>query len=168
MARNIEIKARLETPAQTRKWVEELADGPPATLMQEDTFFNVPEGRFKLRLVGSGQGQLIFYRRRDQAGPKLSEYEIVPVADAARLGKVLGRALGVRGVVRKRRAVYMAGRTRIHLDEVEGLGSFIELEVVLREGEDAESGRREAEELMERLGIGPTGLMETAYVDLLE
>ena len=71
-------------------------------------------------------------------------------------------------MVRKKRTVYLAGRTRIHFDEVEGLGKFIELEVVLRDGEDAASGSAIAEDLMTKLGINKSDLIEQAYVDLLE
>jgi predicted adenylyl cyclase CyaB len=76
-------------------------------------------------------------------------------------------AYGEIGRVRKRRILYLAGRTRIHLDRVEGLGDFLELEVVLVDGEPVEAGVREAQVLMARLGIDTSQLIERAYVDLL-
>jgi len=76
--------------------------------------------------------------------------------------------LGVRGVVVKTRHLYLAGQTRIHLDEVAGLGSYMELEVVLRPGQSDAEGQAVAEALMASLGIQPGDLLEGAYMDLLE
>jgi predicted adenylyl cyclase CyaB len=81
---------------------------------------------------------------------------------------ILAAALGVRGVVRKRRTLYFAGSTRVHLDEVEGLGDFAELEVVLESGQDAADGAATALQLMQQLGIGAAQLIDKAYIDLLE
>ena len=88
-----------------------------------------------------------------------------PAPDAVR--EALSRAWGQTGRVRKTRALYRVGRTRVHLDRVEGLGDFLELEVVLDEGEGAERGIAEAEALMAALGIAAADLVAEAYVDLL-
>jgi len=80
---------------------------------------------------------------------------------------VLARALGVRGVVDKRRELFMIGRTRVHLDEVHGLGHFLELEVVLGDAEPAAGGEREAHELLAKLGVPAAALVAPAYIDLL-
>lgn len=77
-------------------------------------------------------------------------------------------ALGVRGVVRKTRYLYMVGQTRIHLDDVEGLGHFMELEVVMREGQSDAEGQAIAEDLMRRLGVRKDAWLEGAYMDLIE
>ena len=77
-------------------------------------------------------------------------------------------ALGMRGVVKKTRYLYMVGQTRIHIDEVEGLGYFMELEVVMREGQSDAEGQDIAEDLMRRLGVREDALIEGAYMDLLE
>lgn len=175
MARNVEIKARVTDPAALRARALALADGAPVEIAQDDTFFACPNGRLKLRAFGLGEGQvpvggpaeLIFYRRTDQTGPKTSFYRRTPTADPDGLREALTLAWGATGRVRKRRTLLMAGRTRIHLDRVEGLGDFVELEVVLAEGEAAEVGEREALALMARLGIEAAVLVETAYVDLL-
>jgi adenylate cyclase class IV len=168
MPANIEIKARVADPARLMNRALALATEPPRTIRQRDTFFNVPDGRLKTREFADGTGELIFYRRPDAAGPKASDYAISPSPDAAGLRRILDAALGERGEVRKRRILLMAGRTRIHLDEVEGLGSFLELEVVLAEGEDPARGQAEAADLMERLGVAPNDLVGGAYIDLLE
>ena len=87
--------------------------------------------------------------------------------DAERLRQVLAKALGIRAVVRKRRAVYFVGQTRIHLDRVEGLGVFIELEVVLDSDQDIRHGAAVVEDLMLKLEIEKEDLVPAAYVDLL-
>jgi len=167
MPTNIEIKARLRDPDRVRRRAAELADGPGATFTQVDHFFAVPRGRLKLRELQTGRGELIAYLRTDQAGPKASSYAVLPLDDPETARAVLDLALGRRGTVRKTRTLFLAGRTRVHLDEVEGLGSFVELEVVLRAGEDQAAGEAEARELMARLGIEPADLVREAYVDLL-
>jgi len=168
VARNVEIKARLADPAATLARVEALADGPAQTIEQEDTFFVVARGRLKLRVFAAGHGELIQYERADATGPKESRYQIAPIAQPEPLKLVLAAALGVRGVVRKTRRLYLVGQTRIHLDAVAGLGSFLELEVVLREQQSAQEGQRVAADLMARLGIAACDLIAEAYVDLLE
>jgi len=168
MPRNVELKARAGDPKRVRLLVERMCDGPPRIIAQEDTFFNVPQGRLKLRVFADGRGELIFYERDDSSGPKQSDYVVFPTDDPSGLKAVLEAALGVRAVVRKKRTLYMAGQTRIHLDQVDGLGCFLELEVVLAPGQSAEDGRRIAEALLERLKIGGDALVDCAYVDLLE
>lgn len=165
--RNVEIKARLDDVGALRGRAEALATEGPREIVQHDTFFHCARGRLKLRRFADGSGELIAYERPDSAEPATSSYEIVPCADPEALARALGSALGVAGEVRKRRTVWIAGRTRIHLDRVEGLGDFVELEVVLDEGETEASGAREADELMRALGIDPEARLETAYVDLL-
>jgi predicted adenylyl cyclase CyaB len=83
------------------------------------------------------------------------------------LKALLALALGTSSVVRKVRTLYLHGQTRIHLDEVEGLGDFVELEVVLQEGQSEADGQAIARRLMRRLGIQPADLVEGAYMDLL-
>ena len=159
MARNVEIKARVGDPQALARRIGSIADQGPQAIEQDDTFFRCRGGRLKLRDFGNGRGELIHYRRADQAGPGTSEYRITPTDESDALGAV--------GRVRKRRILYLAGRTRIHLDRVEGLGDFLELEVVLDEGEPQASGEAEARVLMERLQIEDVDLVEVAYVDLL-
>lgn len=168
MARNIEIKARVGEPEETARRAASVAEEGPWTIEQDDTFFGCRDGRLKLRDFGNGNGELIFYRRPDQAGPGQSEYRITPTEDPEGLRAVLTDALGVAGRVYKRRKLYLAGRTRIHLDHVEGLGDFLELEVVLSDQESSAIGEAEARFLMERLQIAEADLVEVAYVDLLE
>lgn len=167
MARNIEIKARVEHMVTLMARTAAIADQGPVDLLQDDTFFVCPSGRLKLRSFATGEGELIFYRRADQAGPKESFYLRSPTATPDALRECLSLAYGQAGRVQKHRTVFFAGRTRIHLDRVVGLGEFMELEVVLEDHESAEAGLHEAHALMARLGVAPSQLVACAYIDLL-
>jgi len=168
MARNVEIKARLSDYEDTARRARELSPSEPVVIAQEDIFFPCPSGRLKLRILGPGQGELIFYQRPDQEGPKTSHYSITPTSDPTGLRHILATAYGEKTVVRKVRHLYLVGRTRIHLDRVEGLGDFLELEVVLAEGDSIGDGEAEAHQLMGPLAVTPEDLVPDAYVDLLE
>jgi len=167
MARNIEIKAHVADLTALTARAAAIADEGPIEIRQDDTFFGCERGRLKLRAFSAEEGELIFYRRTDQDGPKESFYVRSPTRSPDSLREVLTLAYGEVGRVRKRRILFMVGRTRIHLDEVEGLGSFLELEVVLGDDEPTDIGVREAESLMARLQVHPSQLIDRAYVDLL-
>lgn len=187
MPTNVEIKARVADPADLAARLAALGTTPADVLVQHDTFFACPRGRLKLREVssasagatdagatgarsagtGSKRAELIWYDRPDTPGSKCSEYHITPVADAESLRRTLGSALGATHVVAKTRRLYLVGQTRIHLDTVVGLGTFVELEVVLHDGQTADEGHAIAAEWMARLGIAPTDLLAGAYADML-
>ena len=167
MPRNVEIKARIDGHAAVAEAAATIADEGPFEIVQDDTFFRCDAGRLKLRAFSASAGELIFYRRADESGPKESFYVRTPVADVAGLRDALALAYGEAGRVKKRRTLFLLGRTRIHVDDVEGLGHFLELEVVLEDGERLDSGVAEAENVMARLGIDRGQLVEGAYVDLL-
>ncbi|MBX7221570.1 MAG: class IV adenylate cyclase [Blastocatellia bacterium] len=168
MARNVEIKAPVSNPEEMLRQVLLLATGEPVEIEQDDTFFHCPQGRLKLRAFPDGTGELIFYQRHNLAGPKVSEYQIVPTHCAERLRQLLTQAYGQVGRVKKRRILFWAGRTRIHFDRVEHLGNFLELEVVLGETEPASVGMQEAQDFLTALGISLHSLIDCAYVDLLK
>ncbi len=167
MARNVEIKARIQNIEAIAARAAARADHGPIELEQDDTFFACPGGRLKVRALSAHEGQLIFYRRADQVGPKESSFIIAPTSAPDAMREALTSAYGQAGRVRKHRTLYLVGRTRVHLDRVEGLGNFLELEVVLGGGEPAEPGIAEARALMIALGIAPEDLVAGAYVDLL-
>ena len=167
MARNIEIKAHVADMDALTARAAAIADSGPVEIAQDDTFFRCDNGRLKLRTYADGTGHLIFYRRPDQGGPKESFYVLAPTASPDALREALTLANGQAGRVIKHRTVFMVGRTRVHLDRVEGLGDFMELEVVLAGDEPADLGVREAHELMARLQIPSDCLVECAYRDLL-
>jgi predicted adenylyl cyclase CyaB len=167
MARNIEIKAHIASVAAVGERAAAIADAGPVGISQDDTFFECRSGRLKLRAFSQDDGELIFYRRANEHGPKESYYLRTPTAAPELLRQTLALAYGEVGRVRKQRTLFLVGRTRIHLDVVENLGHFLELEVVLRDDEPAEVGVREAEALMKQLGVEPSQLIDRAYVDLL-
>ena len=134
---------------------------------QEDHFFSSPTGRLKLRIFHEGYGELIHYHREDTAEPKASRYRIAPTSDPRTMKAILSQVLPVAGIVKKQRWLYRLGQTRIHLDRVEGLGDFLELEVVLRPDQIQEEGIAIAHELLGRLGINEKQLVRVAYIDLL-
>ena len=166
MARNVEIKARARDPDALLERARSIGGGAALVMAQEDVFFDVPRGRLKLRASG-GEGQLILYERPDATGPKVSRYHVVPIGEPGPLRALLADALGEIAVVRKRRTLVTVGQTRVHVDRVEGLGDFMELEVVLREDQDAEEGFSIARDVMAALGIEERDLVAGAYVDLL-
>ncbi len=167
MPRNIEIKARIENLPALALRVAAIADSGPTEIAQDDTFFHCPDGRLKLRAFSSADGQLIFYRRANLEGPKESFYVLSPTTSPDTLREALTHAYGQAGRVQKHRMLFLVGRTRVHLDDVRDLGAFLELEVVLEEGESADAGVAEAHRLMARLGVEPSQLISGAYVDLL-
>ena len=167
MSRNVEIKARAPQPNRLLDAAIDVADRGPTVFAQDDTFFACPNGRLKLRTFAGDEGQLIFYRRDDASGPKLSEYVIASTHEPDALRAALTLAYGTVGRVRKTRTLFLAGQTRIHLDDVEGLGHFVELEVVLADRQTIDEGQAIAAALMAQLGIEPGHLLQRAYVDLL-
>lgn len=169
MNRNVEIKARVADLQAICTRVAPLADNGPTVWEQEDTFFVCPQGRLKLRLFeGRTHAELIYYERSDAAQPKESRYFVHQTSDPGGLRQILAAVLSVRGVVRKRRTLYLVGRTRVHLDEVEELGEFIELEVVLQPEESVSDGIAVAHDLMDKLAIAQAELVTGAYIDLIE
>jgi len=168
MPRNVEIKAHVCDFEALRQRVEALSNTPVEILDQLDTFYITPKGRLKLRVLAPDCCELIQYARADDSTAKTSTYDIVRSDDPAAFSRILESALPIRGVITKRRRLYLIGQTRVHLDEVDGLGTFMELEVVLSKGQTAEYGARIANDLMEKLGIAPEDLISGAYIDLLE
>jgi len=165
--RNIEIKARVPDESHVRDYMR--ARGTQHEIQyQRDVFFHASNGRLKVRCFRDGTGVLVAYDRPDSVGPKLSDYTLAPIADAASCELALTRSLGVRGIVEKQREIAIVGQTRIHLDEVRDLGLFLELEVVLRPGQDRAAGESIANKLMHELKIEPGDLLENAYIDMLE
>ncbi len=163
---NIEIKARYPNHVQARTHLERLQARRAGIEHQRDTYFVVPTGRLKLRERDGGPNQLVYYERPNQAGPKRSDYELVPVEDSAAIGALLARALGAWVVVDKRRDVWLLDNVRIHLDDVQDLGAFLEFEAVC-EDEEVSAEYEKLHTLMDALGIEQQDLIEGSYSDLL-
>jgi predicted adenylyl cyclase CyaB len=167
MPSNIEFKARIRDFHAATAIATALSGAPPTIMMQEDVFFRCEHGRLKLRIIDEYQGELIHYERDDLPGPRRSDYTVVSGVNPHAVRRVLADALGETIVVRKTRALYLVGSTRIHLDRVEQLGDFMEVEVVLGDSLDVEPGERIAVDLMRSFGIRESDLVATAYADLL-
>ena len=166
MPRNIEIKAAIHSVEALLPRARALADGDAVLIQQDDSFFAVPHGRLKLRQFEDGSAELIHYHRPDIGEAKASDYVRVAAPDPDALREALRRANGDAGRVRKKRWLLMAGATRIHLDRVEGLGDFMELEVVLAEGQGDLEGIAIAEALMHRLGLADAPRLAGSYLDM--
>lgn len=165
--RNIEIKARVADMSALTERVRAIADSGPMTIVQDDTFYRFPGVRLKLRRVEGDGADLVLYERPDIYEAKESRYCLVPISAPQELDGRLSRRYGRSGRVRKERILFLVGNTRIHLDRVEGLGGFCELEVVLKEGDTVEEGIETARRIMEQLAIPSSTLVAEAYVDLL-
>ena len=158
--RNLEIKARDPDPARSLERALALGADDRGEITQRDTYFAPAAGRLKLREQSPGDAELIQYRRPDAAGPRASDYRLVPVVDADALREALDAALGTLVVVEKRRRLLLFEGVRIHVDEVEGLGSFLELEAT-----DASPSK--VDRLRAELDIPDDRLIAGSYSDLL-
>lgn len=169
MARNVEVKARVAPEAfeELRRLAAKIASDGPIELVQTDTFFHSHTGRLKLREFSDGSAELIFYERPDCLGPKTSSYVRSSCPSPATMKAALGGAQGILGVVKKHREVFFVDQTRVHLDQVDGLGTFLELEVVLGPSDSDEVGEQIARELLEQLNVADSQLVAGAYFDLL-
>ena len=165
--RNIELKARCRDLAAAARSAESLGATRQGLLVQTDTYFHVPNGRLKLREHEGGRAELIAYFRPDQVEYRASDYHVVPVANPAELKAALAEALGIRGVVRKRRLLYLFHNVRIHLDDVESLGTFIEFEAVVSEEADEPKGLERLRVLTHALRISDADRIAQSYSDLL-
>ena len=166
MARNVELKARDLDPSRSLRVSLGLGAEDHGWLQQLDTYFNVPNGRLKVREQDS-DAQLIYYERSDEAIERVSNYRIVPVEDPDGLNDVLGAALGVLVAVEKSRRLLLWRNVRIHLDEVPGLGSFIELEAVAEPESDLSGEYRNVTQLREALDINDELILTGGYSDEL-
>jgi predicted adenylyl cyclase CyaB len=169
MPRNIEVKIRVDDLESIRVRALALGAADHGSIHQIDTYFGTPSERgtrLKLREQRPGRSQLVAYRRPDTAGLRTSDFRIVPVADPTALQEALALSLGVARQVTKTRHLLLLERTRIHLDRVEGLGDFLELEVVLADGEDAALGEQEAEWILAQLALGDRSRIPGSYADL--
>ena len=173
MPQNIEIKARLpdqELFGAIRSHLAEKTQTQGTAIQQKDTFFKSPNGRLKLReeIIDSPISSLIYYKRTDQPGPKQCDFVKTSVPDPETMKTILASTLGWRGEVCKERLLFMVGQTRVHLDRVEGLGIYVELEVLMEAGQSKEEGVSIAESLMAELKIEQSWLESEAYIDILE
>jgi homotetrameric cytidine deaminase len=162
---NVELKARDPRPSGTAARCLDLGADDRGVLQQTDTYFMARRGRLKLRSQADDGGELIAYRRPDAAEASESTYVRVPVPHA--VVEALDAALGTTVVVSKRRRLFEWEGVRIHLDEVDGLGSFVEFEAVLPDAGDVETAHAKVARLRSELGIDDAALVSVGYADLL-
>lgn len=166
MPYNIEFKAILRNPSAAHATAKRLSAASPQILHQTDVFFSCNDGRLKLRLLGDGMGELIHYQRADRAEARRSDYRIATTPNAHVLLEILRCSLTETGTVKKIRALYLVGQTRVHIDQVEGLGDFLEIEVVMKPGQSDAAAQHIAHDLMNEFGITQNELLSSAYIDL--
>jgi len=165
LPRNLEIKARLESISSAEKIAKLISAAFEKVLEQVDTYFIVPKGRLKLREIVGEQAELIYYERDESVDHRESKFEIYPLAEPAKLKTLLTNAIGVKVAVEKKRLLYMHEGTRIHLDHVNRLGSFIEFEVPVRES--LEEAEKRVEYLVKEFGIRKEDMIRSSYSDLI-
>jgi predicted adenylyl cyclase CyaB len=164
--RNLEFKARLDDPKAVVARARELGADLWGDLRQTDTYFDVRRGRLKLRETAGLQSELIFYERDEAGETRPSDYSVAYFKDPAGLQDALSRALGVLRTVKKRRTLLLLDTTRIHIDNVDGLGHFLEIEVPVRDG-DEEAASRRLHSLIDALGLRWRDCIRKSYADLL-
>lgn len=165
---NVEVKVRCADLAAARAAALRVGAQPHADEEQVDTYFSTRAGRLKLRVIGGARAELIPYLRADLAGARRSDYRVIPVPDAEGTRRLLAQLLGVQRVVRKRREVLLWRNVRIHLDRVDTLGSFLELEAVFDGSAGAEALQRDAVAwLLRELGLAQEPAIAGSYETLL-
>ena len=164
---NVEIKARCTNPAFIRDYLLSNNAEFRGTDEQTDTYFHVPHGRLKLR-EGNIENNLIYYERSNQAGPKDSHFQLVKINDAAGLKEALAKANGIKTVVKKKREIYYIANVKFHIDEVPGLGSFVEIEAgnILADL-SKEQLKEQCDYYLQAFNIQPEDLIEVSYSDML-
>lgn len=164
---NIEIKAKSSDPRMIREWLLHQNAKFIGTDLQTDTYFNVIEGRLKLR-EGNIENNLIYYKRSNQTGPKKSAFQLVKVENPAGLKEVLTKSCGIKMIVKKKREIYYIENVKFHIDELEGLGSFIEIEAgdILTEKTEPEL-LEQCNYYLKVLGINEGDLIADSYSDMM-
>lgn len=164
---NVEIKAICNDPLFIRKYLVDNKADFKGTDEQTDTYFNVPNGRLKLR-EGNIENNLIFYERTDQAGPKQSHFNLVKVEDAKGLKEALIKSIGIKIVVQKKREIFYIDNVKFHIDEVPGLGSFVEIEAGnILVDLSQEQLKQQCDFYLKEFSIKPEDLIDVSYSDML-
>ena len=167
----VEIKARCKDQKAMQARIENLGAVLVSNENQRDTFFRLPKDKSGMRLKlreAANDKLLIGYSRPDTAGPKNCLVDLYEYSEAEKLLAVLTSTLGVLLEVKKIRKVYRLGRAKIHLDQVENLGDFVEIEILGQRDRDTPKDlKAECDKLIEKLEIATDSLVECAYADLL-
>src|SRR6185436_5098690 len=164
---NVEIKAKCADPLFIRNYLLNNGADFKGLDEQTDTYFHVSNGRLKLR-EGNIENNLIFYNRSNQTGPKSSNFNLVKIEDAKGLKEVLERSCGIKMIVRKKREIYYIDNVKFHIDNVPGLGSFIEIEAgnILADKTESEL-LDQCNFYLKEFGIKEEDLVAESYSDLV-
>jgi adenylate cyclase class 2 len=164
---NVEIKAACKDPSFIRNYLLSHDAVPKGIDEQTDTYFNVGSGRLKLR-EGNIENNLIFYERANHAGPKNSHFHLVKVEDAKGLKEVLTKSIGIKVIVKKKREIYYINNIKFHIDEIPGLGSFVEIEAGnIKADLSQKELKKQCDFYINEFGIKPEDLVEVSYSDML-
>jgi adenylate cyclase, class 2 len=164
---NVEIKARCKDPGFIHNYLLQQKASFRGTDYQTDTYFNVPNGRLKLR-QGNIENNLIFYERDNQPGPKRSHFHLVNVPDAQALKEILTKSSGLKIIVEKKRSIYFIENIRFHIDEVLRLGHFVEIEASNKYADlPDEKLQMQCDYYMKEFRIEEDDLISVSYSDML-
>jgi adenylate cyclase, class 2 len=164
---NVEIKARCSNAERVRNYLLTNNADFKGTDFQTDTYFNVKNGRLKLR-EGNIENNLIYYERENQAGPKSSSFILTKIPDADKLKESLASADGIKVVVKKKREIYYIKNVKFHIDEVDGLGDFVEIEAGNIDVDlSKDELQQQCEFYMQQFDIEEKNLIEVSYSDML-
>jgi predicted adenylyl cyclase CyaB len=164
---NVEIKAACKDPDHIRQYLLSQGADFRGTDLQSDTYFKVKQGRLKLR-QGNIENSLIYYERNNQAGPKSSSFDLFPVTNPGQLCAILAKSIGILIVVKKEREIYYIGNVKFHIDRLEGLGSFVEIEAGnLLADLDREALQAQCTFYLKEFRIAEQDLVSVSYSDML-
>ncbi len=164
---NIEIKAKHENITFVRNYLKEQKADFKGIDHQIDTYFQSSNGRLKLR-EGNIENHLIFYERNNQAGPKQSDVILFDNTPGSSLKEILTKSIGTKVIVDKKREIYFIENVKFHVDEVKGLGNFIEIEAIADNGNiSREKLLEQCNYYMEQLQIKSENLLTNSYSDML-
>jgi predicted adenylyl cyclase CyaB len=165
MRTNLELKAACPSLCAAGKIARKIGAKRIEVLRQVDTYYRVKSGRFKLREINGLQSELIYYERSNRKGSRYSKYVVVPLSSTDSVKRLFEMIFDEVAVVKKIRTLYLYRNTRIHLDRVKGLGSFIEFEVLMKRG------KRQAQAMMlflrREFGIERDSIVAGSYRDLI-
>ncbi|MFH1263618.1 MAG: class IV adenylate cyclase [Pseudomonadota bacterium] len=164
---NVEIKCTYPDLKRGKTCAERLGARFDSVQHQIDTYFATRSGRLKIREIEGKGAQLIPYLRPDTTGPKVSDYQMIPIPEVRAVKALLDEILGIEVVVEKQRSIYLLQNVRIHLDEVKNLGSFLEFEAVYDRPEEEESERTKVNRLLSEFGVKPDSLLAGSYREML-
>ncbi len=167
---NIEIKARTTGHTRIRTYLKDHNADFKGLDHQIDTYFSVTKGRLKIR-EGNVESCLVYYNRDDRPGPKQCRYHIVQfkpgAPEAARIKELLTVSLGILCVVDKKREIYFIDQVKFHLDTVDKLGTFFEIEAIDTGGIGEETLRKQCQKYLSEIGIGDKQLVSVSYSDMI-